>query len=221
MVLSDTLSRLPNPKERSEIQLDVRVDGISIDLINFSLEKQVELRKETLRSPVLSALAEVVYQGWPERMSDLPTDLRSYWSYRDTIGINNGILFKGKQVVVPEVMQEDILHQLHRGHLGVEKTRMLARDSVYWTNVNKDIEKMVKRCTLCQEEQNRNTKEPMIPSATPTRAWQTVGTDLFEIKGKQFIIISDYYSKYPIVKEMLITSKAVATLIEETCAMFG
>ena len=64
-------------------------------------------------------------------------------------------------------------------------------------------------------------QKPMIPSATPARAWQTVGTDLFEIKGKQFIIISDYYSKYPIVKEMLITSKAVATLIEETCAMFG
>ena len=114
--------------------MDVRVDGISIDLINFSLEKQVALRKETLRSPVLSALAEVVYQGWPERMSDLPTDLRSYWSYHDTIGIDNGILFKGKQVVVPEMMQEDILRQLHRGHLGVEKTRMLARDSVYWTN---------------------------------------------------------------------------------------
>ena len=96
MIMSDVLSRLPNPSERSEVQLDLRVDELSLDLVNFSPAKQQQLRDETRRCPILNALAEVVYQGWPDKMTDLPTDLRSSWSFRDELGIEDGVLFKGK-----------------------------------------------------------------------------------------------------------------------------
>ena len=102
MVISDTLSRLPNHKERTEVKLDVRVDGLSIDIIDFSPLKQQELKRKTRYNPLLNALAEVIYQGWPEKIKDLPTDLRSYWSYRDQLGIEDGVIFKGRQVVIPE-----------------------------------------------------------------------------------------------------------------------
>ena len=36
MIMSDVLSCLPNPSERSEVQLDLRVDELSLDLVNFS-----------------------------------------------------------------------------------------------------------------------------------------------------------------------------------------
>ena len=94
MSMSDVLSRLPDPSERSEIQLDLRVDELSLDLVNFSPTKQQELRDETCRCPILNALAEVVCQGWPDKMTDLPTDLRSFWSFRDELGIEDGVLFK-------------------------------------------------------------------------------------------------------------------------------
>ena len=98
MIMSDVLSRLPNPSERSEVQLDLRVDELSLDLVNFiQPTKQQQLRDETRRCPILNSLAEVVYQGWPDKMTDLPTDLRSFWSVRDELGIEDGVLFKGKQ----------------------------------------------------------------------------------------------------------------------------
>ena len=223
MVLSDTLSRLPNPNNKSEVKLDLRVDGISFDLISFSPGKQVELRRETQRCPVLNALAEVVYRGWPERIGDLPTDLRVFWSYRDVIGLDDGVLFKGRQIIVPESMQGDIISQLHRGHLGIEKTRLLARDTVYWPRINNDIERLVKGCNVCQEDQDDNRREPMLTSKVPAHAWQIIGTDLFEIKGRQYIIISDYYSKFPIVKELQapVTSEVVKDVVEEACGTFG
>ena len=62
MIMSDVLSRLPNPSGRSEVQLDLGVDELSFDLVNFSPTKQQELRDETRRCPILNALAEVVYQ---------------------------------------------------------------------------------------------------------------------------------------------------------------
>ena len=67
MSMSAVLSRLPNPSERSEVQIDLRVDEISLDLVNFSPTKQQELRDETHRCQILNALAEVVYQGWPDK----------------------------------------------------------------------------------------------------------------------------------------------------------
>ena len=193
-----------------------------MDLINFSNEKQEELKRETQRCHTLSELAEVVYRGWPKEIKDLPTDLRIYWSFREVIGVEDGVIFKGKQVVMPESMRAEILQQLHRGHSGIEKTRLLARETVYWPKINTDIETMVKGCNVCQEDQDANQKEPMIASEIPARAWQCLGTDLFEIKGRQYLILSDYYSRFPIVKELKsVTSEVVKDVIEEACSTFG
>ena len=63
MIMSDVLSRLPNPSARSEEQLDLRVDGLSLDLVNFSATNQQELCDESRRFPSLNALAEVVYHS--------------------------------------------------------------------------------------------------------------------------------------------------------------
>ena len=59
MIMSDVLSRLPSSTERSEVQLDLRGDELSLDLVNFSPTKQQELRDETRRCPVLNTFSEV------------------------------------------------------------------------------------------------------------------------------------------------------------------
>ena len=146
MVLADTLSRLPNAHNRSEVELDVQVEGIdasdseqSISLINFSADKQKQLRDETTSDPVLNQLKEVIHTGWPETIKELPTDLRSFWSYRDALAVEAGVIFKGRQVLIPLSMRQDILNRLHQGHQGVEKTLRFARDTVYWPRINADI----------------------------------------------------------------------------------
>ena len=86
MVVSDALSRQPNPTNTAEVDLDMRVDEMSFNMINFSQKKQQTLRDETRKCPMLSALSEVIFQGWPEKMRDLPSELRSFWSYRNELG---------------------------------------------------------------------------------------------------------------------------------------
>ena len=36
----------------------------------------------------------------------------------------------------------------------------------------------------------------MIPSRVPDRPWQKVGTDVFEFKGQEFVLVVDYLSRY-------------------------
>ena len=61
MVISDTVARLPNPIVNEAIDLDIRVDDIELDLINFSPAKQEQLRTETRKCAVMNALSEVIY----------------------------------------------------------------------------------------------------------------------------------------------------------------
>ena len=117
MVLADTLSRLPNPENNAEIELDLRVDGIdlviddpeckTIALINFPPHKRQLLRDETTHDPLLNELQSIVHAGWPETIKELPTDIRPYWSFRDELAMESGVLFKGRQILIPVITAID------------------------------------------------------------------------------------------------------------------
>ena len=91
--------------------MDLRVDGVKmtaeihrcdLDLVDFSQRKQHQLRDQTARDPTMNALMETTIQGWPDSTKDLPTDVRVFWSFRDELAVEDGIIFKGKQVLIPE-----------------------------------------------------------------------------------------------------------------------
>ena len=56
----------------------------------------------------------------------------------------DGIAIKGKGVIIPSQMQMQVLRQLQSNQMGIEKMRLLAHKSVYWVNMNADIENAVK-----------------------------------------------------------------------------
>ena len=119
MILADTVSCLPNPDNNDEIQLDARVDGIEEDIedpsnitlaiINFSTPKQQVIQEKLTRDPSMSELKEFIVQGWPSNIKELPAHLLPYWSFRDELAIEAGIIFKGRQILIPESMRADIL----------------------------------------------------------------------------------------------------------------
>ena len=61
----------------------------------------------------------------------------------DTV-ITEKITMKIRIIIIPAVLQVNALKQLHLNHMGMKKTRLLASDSIYWINMNADIEDMVK-----------------------------------------------------------------------------
>ena len=48
----------------------------------------------------------------------------------------------------------------------------------------------------------------MIPSVLPDRPWQKIGTDLFELKGKTYLLCIDYFSRFA---EVALLSKSTTT----------
>jgi len=195
--LADVLSRFPSDTDTKDVELDLRVD-----FIRFSDNRVKALKEETAKDPALQELKCVIIEGWPENIKDVPTPIRQYWSFRDELSVEDGVVMKGQRVVIPDSMKEDVLEQLHYGHMGAEKTKLRAKDSVYWMNVNKDIDEMVKKCVPCQENQSNQQHETLMPHEVPDRPWQVCGTDLFYFDGDEYLIVADYYSKFPIIRKL-------------------
>ena len=125
--------------------------------------------------------------------------------------------------MIPATQQHLVLSQLHEGHQGSAKTKLRAKDCVYWAGITNDIESLVANCPTCQRFQNAQPRETLLQHNVPTRPWQVVGTDLFSFEGDNFLIIADYYSKFPFVRKLPVpcTSSAVINATKQIFAEHG
>ena len=69
------------------------------------------------------------------------------------------------------------------------------------------IAQMVKNCQVCAKE-NRPGREPLISTVLPKYPWQVIGTDLFELNKNSYLLVVDYFSRYPAVVKLTSTTSA-------------
>lgn len=62
-------------------------------------------------------------------------------------------------------------------------------------------------------------KEPMIPMEIQNYPYQVVGVDLFDCRGKIYLMAVDHLSKWPVIKELVHTTSNFA--IETFKAVFA
>ena len=94
-------------------------------------------------------------------------------------------------------MQKEMMEKIHSSHLGINKCKARARDILYWPGMSSQIHDLCSKCPTCLENRKSNPKEPLKPHPAPKRAWSKVGTDLFHMGTKTYLIVVDYYSKFP------------------------
>ena len=199
--VADCLSRAPlkNCYYRGLVDdmQDYQVCATEIpSVLAFPQTKLNELKTATANDKQLQKLSTTVVHGWPVARSKLDKDLRQYWDFREEITVYDGILFKGERVIIPKEIQHDVLDLVHSSHQGVVKTKQFARDLVFWKGMNSQIEDVVSKCGLCQENRAQQQKEPMLSTEVPTLPWQYVSTDLFQFEDQWYMVTVDHYSGY-------------------------
>ena len=138
----------------------------------------------------LNNLHTMILKGWP----DTPHSLGEYWPYE--LAVSDGLVYKGMRIVVPPSMRSDMLKQVHKSHLGINKCKQRARGTLFWPGMSAQVQNMVEDCLTCNTYQNQQRKETMIPSKMPDLPWSEVMCDLFSWKGDTYLITVDYYSKF-------------------------
>ena len=212
MLLADGLSRLPNKKKQKNkevIDLDVRVN-----FVQFLTEKLTQTRQATNADPILCELRVRILQGWPESRRELHKDLQPCWSYRYELSIENGILLKGDRI--RKSMQTETLEKIHYGHRGSNKYKLREKTCVFWSGINSNIDKIEQQCAICQELQKSQSAESLMPYKIPVRPWQIVATDIFNLNRHNYLLVMDYYSKYPFIRKLReFSSKEVIGIIKQ------
>ena len=61
-----------------------------------------------------------------------------------------------------------------------------------------------------------------MPHSVPDRPWQTIGADIMTYKAKDYLVIVDYYSKYPELSQLkLKTAQEIIMNIKPVFARHG
>ena len=62
----------------------------------------------------------MIITGWLSTKVKLHSDLRPYWSYRDDVAVIDGVVMKGRHIIIPEVLKQQVLDQLHLNQMGIK-----------------------------------------------------------------------------------------------------
>ncbi|KAL1447060.1 hypothetical protein WDU94_003572, partial [Cyamophila willieti] len=124
-------------------------------------------------------------------------DLKTLGFDTNQFSLQDGVIFRGQQVLIPEVLRKRVLEELHVAHLGIVKMKSLARSYCYWPGMDKEIEQMARSCCSCSINAKEEVKVEVHPWEVPRGPWQRLHLDFAgPIKGQWLFIVVDAYSKW-------------------------
>ena len=222
--IADALSRvdLLSPEPQDAKQMDVIPVHQITNAIPATDNRLDRTRIATTADPTLNQLRHYIFHGWPVQKRQLPEPVQHYWNYREELAIEDGLIFKAHRLVIPTSQRAEYLRDLHAGHLGEEKTLLRARETVFWPGISDDIRNAVKACDICQKHKPAQQKEPIIPHDVPSMPWVKLRIDIFEHHSHHYLLVADYFSKFPIVRKLSNqTSGHVINLAKTIFAEYG
>ena len=224
MYIADTLSRayLTEPPTKSDRKLsnDIEVTVHTVlhetSVSNKTLE---EIREATSADATLTELRALIANGFLSETSSLSSELKAYQKLVTDMHEVDGVLVHNNKVIISLSLRPKMLSIIHEGHLGMEKCKSLARQSLYWPGLTRDIEELIGKCSTCNSYRRKQQQESLIPHPVPHRPWQKLGADIFSLKNKDYLLIVDYYSKYPEIS--MLHDKTASSVITSMKSVFA
>ena len=135
MYLADTLSRAYRVR-RNTTQVGAE-DVLNIENMRGNTERELEsinmiqylpvsdathtaIRETTEADTTLRQLKTIIRQGWPASNKEVSENVRDYFSFREELSIQNGLVFKGERLVIPASMRDNMLAKIHASHIDIQ-----------------------------------------------------------------------------------------------------
>ena len=119
--------------------------------------------------------------------------------------MEDGIVLKGTPIVIPHKKHQAMLNLIHKGHLGLNKCKLRAKDTVYWPGLNEQLEKLVLNCELCLKysfSKHKQKSSQSLGQEIPVHPWTKLATDIFHFVCSSYLLIVDYASRFPLVHKL-------------------
>ena len=83
-----------------------------------------QLHTATQEDDELILLKHTITNGWPNSIKEVPPEIQAYWMFQEELTIEDGLILKGTQIVIPNSKHKQILILIHQGHLGLGKCKL-------------------------------------------------------------------------------------------------
>ena len=149
---ADALSRNPvdDPTTSDELGEDPSLSALSVRACirqnSVTNLRHWELLEAATSDPDYQKLLNVVRYGFPSQYHDLCAAIKPFWTIREHLSVDSGLVMKGHRIVVPQSLRRSILENLHSSHQGLTRTKARARQIVYWPHLSADIEEHIRSC---------------------------------------------------------------------------
>ena len=94
-------------------------------------------------------LIQQLHQEWPKYSKEVDPALSKYGAQGDDLSIEDGYIAYVGRLLIPPCLQKLCMESLHRGHPGMSKMHLRAKQSLYWLGINEVIRSKVENCIAC------------------------------------------------------------------------
>ena len=164
-----------------------------------------QLRLSMKADDELALLKHTTMQGCPQSIKEVSLELQPFWTFREELTVEDGLILKGTRILIPNKQCKAILKLLHEGHSGLNKCKQRAKETVYWPGLNYQLEDLVLNCELCFKYLTAKCKlEPtlLLGQQVPLYPWTKLAMGVFHFEEASYLLIVDYTSRYPVVHKL-------------------
>ncbi|XP_058828188.1 uncharacterized protein K02A2.6-like [Topomyia yanbarensis] len=194
-------------------------DGFEVFVLHQIAQLPVRaehIGRETRKDPILGKIVQLLEAGADLTRFDYKAPEVKYT-------LSATCLLFEHRVVIPPVLRQSVLNDLHVSHLGIVKMKGIARSFVYWPGIDTDIEKTAKSCAECARQAHAPSKFSEHHWQYPKGPWERIHIDYAgPVAGSMLLIIVDAYSKWLEVKVTnSMTTAATIGIIDELFSRYG
>ena len=167
MHLSDANSQLSvhdsdavKSKTKLIADFNISIHEIS-EITGFKSLTLQDIKEATIKDCQLTKLKTYIVDGFPKHKHECAEDIHSFFDYRESLTIMDGMVMKDKRIVIPESLHDDALKVLNRSHMGIVKTKEHASTGMVWPKIYNNIENYLSTCHPCMMYKVKQQAEPL------------------------------------------------------------
>lgn len=105
----------------------------------------------------------------------------AFQAVKDELWTAGQMVIRGNRIVIPEALREHVVELEHERHQGIVRTKNRLRSKVWWPEIDKMVERKVKKCYPCQVIGKNAPPEELESTPLVDQPWTYLAVDLLSI----------------------------------------
>jgi len=93
----------------------------------------------------------IILQGWQAERNSVPTQVTPYYSVRDELSVQDGLVFRSDRVIIPKALRGEMKTKIYSSHMRAESCLRRAQVCIFWPGMNAEVKEMISACETCRK----------------------------------------------------------------------